>query len=613
MARIYGGAIIGYLTFGALMLVNAVHASADTGLQSRHPAVYARNVTFREGRDRMPATSGVHQPSVSSRYSGGPRRSAIFNSSAQMHPRSARMTIDWEDTMRSILLQGISGLSKAGGVPEVGLLMGAIVSYFWPKNKPNVWLQVRQQVDSLIDSKIEKFEEFTRIADLDGLRLRMDSYRSCVNLPEKGDWLVGILGRCLDIYSYLDNSPNKNQTFVYAVNLAYVHMAALRERYMFGEQLFPGQVAKEQWYQEMENWLARYWTFLSTAFSNWMDWRWRQVELEEWRSWGPMLLPPFFRPEDHMTVRDKLTNTLLTEKNCVMCSGKSSDYHTLGETIRRAYVHRQQLAMMTVISKAFILHNFVKGYEDLGPFAGDFPLLHSGIIQPPTYVIPTTGTEMIKCQPAMADWGKKHITSVLVRSHNWIDGMQITYENGADTFAGKENGGTPHTLSFNPRTNQCLSSVHWRFSKVFDTIVSVRFKKAVGTESEEFGNKQDLANLDLETSAPPLFCIMQISLCAYPHPFAVTGFQVIYGMPNDHRHPAPLSQWTGPQRCAALLAAKHNRLPQELFNHVIKYCKFNHITSCFSAVLLISTTYLCNGTICIRPKVSSLWFNSFLY
>ncbi len=57
-----------------------------------------------------------------------------------------------ENAVRGVVIVGI------GKIPEVGGIIAGLVGILWPASKEDIWGQIKDQVEALIDKKLADFE-----------------------------------------------------------------------------------------------------------------------------------------------------------------------------------------------------------------------------------------------------------------------------------------------------------------------------------------------------------------------------------------------------------------------------------------------------------------------
>ncbi|WP_080055642.1 insecticidal delta-endotoxin Cry8Ea1 family protein [Spirosoma aerolatum] len=151
---------------------------------------------------------------------------------------------DWNDQIKSLILLGLTT-----AVPEGGEILGFFVETFWPSSGDDVWSQVREQVEALIDEKIAD-DVYGRVsANLDGLKNVIINYTNAIN--NQGDIKTNWVDLRNDFSLY---QPNFQQTgdevllLPLFAHFANMYLATLRDAVIHGSEwgMAPGDVAQAQ-------------------------------------------------------------------------------------------------------------------------------------------------------------------------------------------------------------------------------------------------------------------------------------------------------------------------------------------------------------------------------
>jgi hypothetical protein len=141
------------------------------------------------------------------------------------------MSFDWNNALENEIAGGL------GMVPEVGALLSALVYILWPKSQEDIWGEIKDQVEQLVDQKIAN-EVYQQVQeDLQGLQNVMGRYQQALQANDPND-----------IRTEWDNSDDAFvnalphfQEQQYAVQLlplfaqfANLHLALLRDGVQFG-------------------------------------------------------------------------------------------------------------------------------------------------------------------------------------------------------------------------------------------------------------------------------------------------------------------------------------------------------------------------------------------
>ncbi|MTI32416.1 insecticidal delta-endotoxin Cry8Ea1 family protein [Xanthovirga aplysinae] len=88
-----------------------------------------------------------------------------------MFSTSSIPTSDITSTLRDVTLHGIFEIEPAG------LLLGGLATFLWPESEEDVWEEIREKVEALVDDKISDFNYKLVSEDLQGLKNVLDRYQ----------------------------------------------------------------------------------------------------------------------------------------------------------------------------------------------------------------------------------------------------------------------------------------------------------------------------------------------------------------------------------------------------------------------------------------------------
>jgi hypothetical protein len=141
------------------------------------------------------------------------------------------MSFDWNNAAENAIAGAL------GMVPEVGSLLSALVYIFWPKSGEDVWSEIKDQVEQLIEEDIDKLV-YEQVQDsLAGLNNNLNDYLSAV---QTGD-LPNISATWITTNGDFDQQLPSFQASGYELLLlplfaqfANLHLTLLRDGVLFG-------------------------------------------------------------------------------------------------------------------------------------------------------------------------------------------------------------------------------------------------------------------------------------------------------------------------------------------------------------------------------------------
>lgn len=87
----------------------------------------------------------------------------------------------WNDDAKIVVTTAL------GMVPEAGEILSGLVDIFWPSDKPNIWDQVKEQVEALMNQKIDALVYQQVTEDLQGLNNSLTLYLNELKNGSPGD------------------------------------------------------------------------------------------------------------------------------------------------------------------------------------------------------------------------------------------------------------------------------------------------------------------------------------------------------------------------------------------------------------------------------------------
>ncbi len=141
------------------------------------------------------------------------------------------MSFDWNNAAKTTITTAL------GFVPEVGGLLSGLVSIFWPSSGEDVWSEIENQVEQLVDQKIDTLVYQTVQDDLSGLKNALADYLTAVNTGDNAN----ISAQWITTSTLFDAAQPHFQSSGYQVLLlplfgqfANLELALLRDGVLYG-------------------------------------------------------------------------------------------------------------------------------------------------------------------------------------------------------------------------------------------------------------------------------------------------------------------------------------------------------------------------------------------
>lgn len=256
-------------------------------------------------------------------------------------------------------LKGIVSATSSK-IPVVGGAIKVLLEIVWPTKKISIWDSLKDQVSHLVDEKILQKELEERKSELDGLKSSMENYLNS-KLSEKGVWLGAMLTNSNIIFEKLTKSSNKIHLIPLIVIHAHLHLILLRERLLFGEEIFH-EDNQEEWEKNLNDVYNKYNKFFqtSTVFYDWKKWREEKIICKSWveRDW----YTAFVTASTFGELKDELNATNYAKFQIDYVDGDT--YYNNGlQAIRTNIVNQSYAEMVKIVEPIFYLNKIIPGKE----------------------------------------------------------------------------------------------------------------------------------------------------------------------------------------------------------------------------------------------------------
>lgn len=256
-------------------------------------------------------------------------------------------------------LKGIVSAASSK-IPVVGGAIKVLLEAIWPTKKLSIWESLKDQVSHLVDEKILQKELEERKSELDGLKSSMESYLNA-KPSEQAVWLGAMLTTSNIIFEKLTKSSNKIHLIPLIVVHAHLHLILLRERVLFGQEIFK-EDNHEEWEKELISTYTKYNRFFqaSTLFYDWKKWREEQIPYKTWveRDWYTAFVTASTLGE----LNDQLNNAIHV-KFKVDYVDVDTYYNQGLQAIRTNLVNQSSAEMVKIVEPIFYLNKIIPGRE----------------------------------------------------------------------------------------------------------------------------------------------------------------------------------------------------------------------------------------------------------
>lgn len=168
--------------------------------------------------------------------------------------------IEFCNTARHVVLSGLSL------IPEVGGLVSGLMSFLWPEAKPNVWLEVQDQVEKLLNRKLSAAVTDSVNADLKGLESVLSDYKQALKDSQSRPSFISekynvALGQFEHSKPHFQMKGYEGLLLPQLAQVANLHLALLRDGFLFGKDW--------GWTPQIVNDMG---TKLSDEIADYIDW-----------------------------------------------------------------------------------------------------------------------------------------------------------------------------------------------------------------------------------------------------------------------------------------------------------------------------------------------------
>ncbi|XP_055344376.1 uncharacterized protein LOC129592383 [Paramacrobiotus metropolitanus] len=233
-------------------------------------------------------------------------------------------------------------LSRLDDLNSTASVLPDLLPLFFPSSRDDLFRHLAQHATGLIDTASPNF-----IAILNSTAQIRDSLTAytVARPPQRAAVLTSVVSGCEDAYAEILDSLEVNQTFLLGVPLAFLHVAALREKLIQGSAVVTADSQRN-----ISVWLATI----------------SQLKIERW------VQTTLLQDICHALLTDTLQQRHLLNLQQEDCSDPDWMDSQL-EQKQQQHFNRLHFRMLTILSNLFVLHRLLPGSETLPPYSGNFP------------------------------------------------------------------------------------------------------------------------------------------------------------------------------------------------------------------------------------------------
>nr|UDN67323.1 insecticidal protein IPD113 [Asplenium x ebenoides] len=432
---------------------------------------------------------------------------------------------DWHNRTRGAVLGIISA------IPKVGAAISMLIGLFWPANKVDIWvaLNAEEYVRNIVRQEIFEFEMQQHKSEIEALEAAISRYDT-VALTEKGNFLSIWIWQADRLCIQLRNSANRIHLLLHIVTVAVLHIAAMHERFTFGEEIY-GTNNTAAWRKDFVDVFEMYTSnIVPNLFKEWRQWRESQIEIKAWvvrGVWGNITSTP---DVSHATVEDKISG----EKFAFRVARRNSTtiFSAICEDHKTRMLNEAIADMAACLSPTFAFHKLLPNdtQMQLSPYDKELfgqvfrgPYSHD-LLQPLF-----TALKSFRSRPTRFDQtARDKILEVTIRAGHHVDAIQFWYDHvnsnamTAGIVAGNSAGGSRHQVDVR---NRRIQDLRLEFSR--DVLASLQLHFEDGTSTRKFGNEAGWATNIVTCTTPSGYRLSSWAFREDPGPYNTTAISVL--------------------------------------------------------------------------------------
>lgn len=330
-----------------------------------------------------------------------------------------------------------------GKVPSVGPALSGIVGFVWPKDKPKPEDLIRESEERMkkwVRGRIQDYDRATLASSLAGVRANLQEYLDAVSRDKRKRSLDEVVTTCNNAQPHFLKSDYTPGTIAILVDVATIHISALRERVVKAQELYVGDELKDVpgYQKRLTEAIKQYRDFVvNVAFPAELKWRSSPEVLEvhngelDVLSRGGALVRDWSTREVHAWDQNGMDNRARFDYRPLFNLHKAKVANSYEVELRRNAVDAAELWPLLDPTQATLRPIPLDRVVWVGPLEG---LSRKG-----------ANEHDYKSGDAI-DSGVGEIEEIIVRSADRVDAIQVKRKNGTGPMVGNPNGGEPRTV-----------------------------------------------------------------------------------------------------------------------------------------------------------------------
>jgi len=160
-------------------------------------------------------------------------------------------------------------------VPEVGFVLSAFVNIFWPYSQRDVWSEIKEKVEELIDEKLSNFVYQQVQEDLEGLKNNMNEYLWAVKNSQAPSYISEkyniVLGDFLQQRPHFQSNGSEILLLPLFAQFANMHLSLLRDGVLYGANWGWTEEIQQHNSQQTIKTIQSYVDYVETNYNNGLE------------------------------------------------------------------------------------------------------------------------------------------------------------------------------------------------------------------------------------------------------------------------------------------------------------------------------------------------------
>ncbi len=177
--------------------------------------------------------------------------------------------VDYNNAARVVVSTGF------GQVPGVGFVLSALVNIFWPSSHKDVWSEIKEKVEELIDEKISNLVYQQVQEDLEGLNNNMNEYLWAVKKSQVPTYISEkynvVLGDFLQQRPHFQSNGYQVLLLPLFAQFANMHLSLLRDGILYGDSWGWTEEIQQHNRQQIISTIQSYVDYVEMTYSNGLE------------------------------------------------------------------------------------------------------------------------------------------------------------------------------------------------------------------------------------------------------------------------------------------------------------------------------------------------------